>query len=63
MARAFQFHEVPTSREDKVDEFKKLLSLALKGDPVEAEAASKKLLAEFRVKVVRPPLVRSFSIH
>ncbi len=63
LAPFFQNDLGPTASKEKIDEFKELLNLALKGSPIESEQASEKLLAEFRVKVVRPVSVRSFSIH
>ena len=60
MGQVIRLFPVPTSVKVDVDEFKKLLNVALKGDQKESAEASKRLLAEYRVRVVRPPLVRSF---
>lgn len=63
MGQVIRLFPVPTSIKVDVDEFKKLLNIALKGDQKESDEASRKLLNEYRVRVVRPSEVRSFSIH
>ena len=60
MGQVIRLFPVPTSPKVDVDEFKKLLNIALKGDQKDSDEASKKLLEEYRVRVVRPLAVRSF---
>lgn len=60
MGQVIRLFPVPTSPKVDVDEFKKLLNIALKGDQKESDAASKKLLEQYRVRVVKPSEVRSF---
>ena len=60
MGQVIRLFPVPTSPKVDVDEFKKLLNIALKGDQKESDEASRKLLNEYRVRVVKPSAVRSF---